>query len=247
MPENKESTGWIFAFATMVCAGMATLLASTYNGLREGIEANQAYDRQLNILTATGLYDPSEPKPRKEMEAVYRDRIEEMVLEVAADGAVSKTAMKPAELAAMRDPRQRAKYLEFYVAKDPAGAVKAYCMPISGKGLWSTLYGFLALQPDLDHVQGITFYKHGETPGLGAEVENPKWQAQWHGKEILADDGSLRSITVKKGTVDANMPVEKRHYVDGLSGATITSNGVTKFVASDLAKYEPWFKTLRKS
>ena len=69
-----------------------------------------------------------------------------------------------------------------------------YCIPISGYGLWSTLYGFLALEADLDTVRGITFYEHKETPGLGGEVDNPSWQAQWKGKKILDASGATSTV-----------------------------------------------------
>ena len=110
----------------------------------------------------------------------------------------------------------------------------AIILPVSGKGLWSTCYGYLALAGDKNTVKGIQFYRHGETPGLGGEIENANWTAMWKGKQILNDKGELVSVTVKKGKVDQSKPVEKKHFVDGLAGATITSNGVSKFVLRDL-------------
>ena len=107
-----------------------------------------------------------------------------------------------------------------------------YVLPISGKGLWSTLYGFLALEGDANTVRGITFYQHGETPGLGGEVDNPQWQAAWKGKTILDDKGGLVSVTVKKAKIDPSIPAEKHHYVDGLSGATITSTSSVSSVST---------------
>jgi Na+-transporting NADH:ubiquinone oxidoreductase subunit C len=122
------------------------------------------------------------------------------------------------------------------------GKIDTYILPVSGKGLWSTLYGYLALEADKNHVRGIQFYKHGETPGLGGEVENAEWTAGWKGKTILDEQGELVSITVKKGTVDESIPEQKKHYVDGLAGATITSNGVTKFVLNDLKTFATYLK-----
>ena len=131
--------------------------------------------------------------------------------------------------------------MPIYRRKSPSGETEAWCIPISGYGLWSTLYGFLALEPDLNTVKGITFYSHAETPGLGGEVDNPSWQAQWPGKQILDARGQLVGVSLKKGAVDESIPFEQAHQVDGLSGATITSNGVTNFVLSDLQRYEPYF------
>ena len=119
-------------------------------------------------------------------------------------------------------------------------------LPITCKGLWSTLRGYLALDADANHVRGITFYDQKETPGLGGEVENPRWTAQWIGKTIL-QDGKLVGVTVKKGVVDDSIPKEKAHYVDGLAGATITSNGVTIGVRNDLEAFESFLDKARSN
>ena len=104
------------------------------------------------------------------------------------------------------------------------GKLKILVLPIEGKGLWSTLYGYIALDADLNTVRGITFYEHGETPGLGGEVDNPSWKALWPGRTIHGEDGEI-AIRVVKGR--AGSVEDAPHEVDGLSGATLTSNGVT--------------------
>jgi Na+-transporting NADH:ubiquinone oxidoreductase subunit C len=98
---------------------------------------------------------------------------------------------------------------------------------VYGKGLWSTLYGFLSVEADKATVRGITFYKHAETPGLGGEVDNANWKQLWHGKQAFDSDGA-----VALGVIKGKAPAEDPHAVDGLSGATITSNGV-----DDMVKY----------
>ena len=113
-------------------------------------------------------------------------------------------------------------------------------VPVSGKGLWSTIYGYIALKADKKEVRGITFYKHGETPGLGGEVENPEWTAKWAGKLIRDADDILVGIEVKKGEVDPGNTREKNHCVDGLAGATITCNGVTAFIKKDLTTFDKY-------
>jgi Na+-transporting NADH:ubiquinone oxidoreductase subunit C len=108
-----------------------------------------------------------------------------------------------------------------------AGSVARLIIPVEGKGLWSTLYGFLALEKDVDTITGITFYQHGETPGLGGEVDNPKWKALWKGRKAFNADQEP-TIEVLKG--QAGSVQDAPHHVDGLSGATITSRGVTYLV-----------------
>ena len=101
-------------------------------------------------------------------------------------------------------------------------------MPIHGKGLWSTLYGFVSVSSDGNTIKGLGYYDHRETPGLGGEVDNPKWKASWNGKQINDNEGNLQ-IEVIKGKVDLARD-EALHQVDGLSGATITGRGVSHMV-----------------
>ena len=110
------------------------------------------------------------------------------------------------------------------------------------KGLWGTLYGYLALKSDLETIQGITFYQHKETPGLGGEVDNPRWKAQWDGVQLYDEDGEPAAMVFK-----GPAPSDNQFAVDGLSGATITSRGVTnlvRFWASEDG-YGPFLKKLQ--
>ena len=110
--------------------------------------------------------------------------------------------------------------------------------------MWSTLYGYLAVEPDGKTVKGITFYKHKETAGLGGEVEKPWFQNNFVGKQFIDDEGNLISIQVIKGKVSDDDP-QSYHKVDGISGATITGRGLNQFLKEDLKKYEPFFKKIR--
>ena len=122
-----------------------------------------------------------------------------------------------------------------YLIRGDDGQLERVVLPIYGRGLWSTLYGFVALNSDLRTVAGLTYYEHAETPGLGGEVDNPGWKAKWDGKQIWAEgskpsNASLRIGVAKGAPTDDNLP----YQVDGLSGATITSRGV-----DSMLKY--WF------
>ena len=133
-------------------------------------------------------------------------------------------------------------YLPAYKSLNP----EAFIIPISGKGLWSTLYGYFALENDLNTVMGITFYKHGETPGLGGEVEKKWFQNNFIGKKIFDQTGELVSIKVVKGKVnDIYSGQALNHGVDGISGATITSRGVSDFLKRDLLRYGQYMKNNR--
>ena len=114
------------------------------------------------------------------------------------------------------------------LTKDDNGELSKIILPIHGYGLWSTLYGFLALEPDVNTIAGLGFYEHAETPGLGGEVDNPKWKGIWPGKKLFDEDGEL-AISVIKGTVDSGA-AGAQHKVDGLAGATLTTNGLHNLV-----------------
>ena len=108
-------------------------------------------------------------------------------------------------------------------ASGDGGEVEKIILPIEGYGLWSTLYGFLALAADTTTIKGITYYEHGETPGLGREINNPRWQAQWRDKEIFDDSGAVR-IRVTKNATDPD------YDIDALSGATLSSRAALETI-----------------
>jgi len=127
---------------------------------------------------------------------------------------------------------------------DADGRPEQFVLPIEGLGMWGTMYGFLAIDNDANTVRGLTFYEQKETPGLGGEIANPKWQALWIGRKAYGEDW-IPQLSVIKG--QAGPPAQDPHHVDGLSGATITSNGVSRVVRFWLGDdgYAPYLKNLR--
>jgi Na+-transporting NADH:ubiquinone oxidoreductase subunit C len=240
---NLNSNGYVLAFATGMCVTVSAVLAFFATALKPAQKAAEEFDRQKNVMIAAGLCTADDTRTRPELEKLYQERVSEFVVDTKDGSVLADKSPKDVEelnkAAAKADKADGARYRVVATTKKD-GNVASYVLPISGKGLWSTLYGYLALEADKSTVRGITFYKHGETPGLGGEVENPQWTAQWQGKTVRDASGKLVSITVKKGKVDEDVPTEKRHFVDGLSGATITSNGVTKFVKQDLQAFDPY-------
>lgn len=121
------------------------------------------------------------------------------------------------------------------------GAVVKYAFPISGKGLWSTLYGYLALDADLETIAGISFYKHGETPGLGAEIEKDWFLSQFKGKKLYADGSPTGFEVSKPGMAQGDSSV------DGISGATLTGNGVEALINKAAALYSNYFNSIKEN
>lgn len=252
---NTSSNGYVLGFAVAVCVTISAMLAATATALGPAQAAAAEFDRQKNVMMAAGLLRAGELKPQAELEKLYQDRIKEVVVDTGdgkvLDGKVPADAdrMNKEGAAGAKDATAKkaaeTRYRVVAVAKGDDGK-STYVLPISGKGLWSTIYGYLALGEDAATVRGVTFYKHGETPGLGGECENPEWCAKWVGKSILDESAKLVGVIVKKGTVDPAIAEEKRHKVDGLSGATITCNGITRFVKSDLTAFEAYLASVRK-
>lgn len=237
---NLYTIGFII-FTSLVSA---LILSVSSDMLRERQERNIELDMKRNILSAVDLL--KEKKSDSETAVLYKDFIRSVV--VSSEGKIIEKSVSAEKIdfesELDKKPADR-KYPLFMSVKDKDGSVSSYCIPIVGKGLWSTLYGYLALESDLKTIKGITFYKHGETPGLGAEIENPSFQKNFTGKKILSGNGELVSVTVLKGKTRPNSPT-LIHEVDGISGATLTSDGVNKLLKNCLSIYEPYFKTIRK-
>jgi Na+-transporting NADH:ubiquinone oxidoreductase subunit C len=225
----------IVGVAVALCLVCSVLVSAAAIGLRSKQEANKQLEKQRNILQVAGLFDPD-----LSVDEIFTQRIEPRIVDLET-GAFSDdvdVATYDAKIAA-RDPEQskalppeediasikrKADYATIYLVKNADGEdYETVIIPVHGYGLWSTLYGFLALKPDGDEIVGLQFYEHAETPGLGGEVDNPNWRAKWPGKELFGENGDVAIEIVKSGAAGD-------YQVDGLAGATLTSNGVHNLV-----------------
>ncbi len=235
-----SDTTYTFVFAAVVCVVCSVSLAAVSQGLKRKQETNVALDIKKNILRAVGLADVVRRTESPEgVLALYEEKIEEFVVD--GEGAFVE-GEDPTEV----DPETTDGLYPLYVYKE-GGEVRAYAFPVVGQGLWSTLYGYFALGPDGKTVKGITFYKHGETPGLGAEIESEWFRDAFRGKSIWSESrDEVVPIRVVKGGVEGRFPEEKaRHLVDGISGATMTSRGVTEMLERWIRVYNPFFERVR--
>jgi Na+-transporting NADH:ubiquinone oxidoreductase subunit C len=253
----QHSTGYIIAFATAVCFVCALVVATSAVGLKERQEANLLVDRQKKVLGVAGLLREGESISNEEVQQLFAAEIVSRVVNLeTGDYSDEVDPSVYDQRAASKDPDKsypvpqndakirRIPKLALIYQVMSGGEVKLVILPVEGKGLWSTLYGYLALLPDTTTVEGITFYEHGETPGLGGEVDNPRWKKLWKGR-LAFDDKWEPAIRVKKGA--AGPPDTDPHQVDGLSGATITSRGVSSLVRFWLGDqgFGPYLEQLR--
>lgn len=254
MQRSASYTILFAAVVSLVCAVFVSVSAVT---LKTRQDENAFVDKQRNVLIAAGLAREGEVLTREEIQERFGP-IETVVVDLrsgeeltdvdpetfdqrqqASDPQTSRAAPdNPAGI--VRIPDQALVYR--LVNNDELGLV---ILPIEGKGLWSTLYGFIALDADLETIRGITFYEHKETPGLGGEVDNPRWKALWPGRRAFGEDDQPR-IEVIRGR--AGPPAEDPYRVDGLSGATITSRGVGRLVRFWLGDegFLPYLNVLRE-
>lgn len=242
----------ILAFACSAFVSMAAI------GLRPMQEQNRDNDMKKNILRAAGLYDPGKP-----VDTLFSS-IETRVIELSTGKFVPEDTVSPDsynqlkatlnENLSRKIPKNEdiaglgrlEKYsLVYLVRKD--GRINQIILPVRGQGLWSTMYGYLALDGDLETIRGISFYQHGETPGLGGEIENKRWQAGWEGKKMYGPEDKVR-LQVVKGEADT-VGKEGQYQIDGLSGATMTSEGVEnlmRFWFGDHG-FKPFLEQLKKT
>jgi Na+-transporting NADH:ubiquinone oxidoreductase subunit C len=223
--------------ALALCFACAVVVSASAVALKPLQVSNKALDMKKNILDVVGLLregeDIDEAFKQFETRIVDLDT-GECVDTIDAATFDQRKAAKDPELSVAIERKQdiagikrREKYAKVYLLKE-GDKVKAIILPVHGYGLWSTMYGFLALEGDGESVIGINFYDQAETPGLGGEVVNPKWRALWKGKKLYDESGEPR-LGLIKGNVDPSKPGAE-YQVDGLAGATLTSVGVTNLV-----------------
>lgn len=255
-PENKKT----FKVAVTLCLVCSVVVSSLAVGLKGIQEQNKEAFRQQSILTAAGLWEDG-ANPGE----LYKAKVAEVGIDLedfkpeegdltADKFDMAKSLRSPElsrELAQVDDVaglKKMEKYSVIYQIKDSDDKISTIVLPIRGRGLWSTLYGFIALDvkdiakgPEHVTVAGLTYYKHGETPGLGGEVDNKLWKAKWPGKLVFDEEWAVKAEVTKSPTTD--------YQVDGLSGATLTSNGVSNMLQFWLGEngFGPYLQNLTAS
>lgn len=237
---NTNSTRYTFIFAIIICAVSAVMISAFSEGLRQQRELNEELDVKKNILKAVALKDPLVPKMKaSDVLKVYENKIEEIVIDSQGNVAEGKS---PKELTA-----KDADLFPLYLYKED-GQVVAYAFPVTGPGLWSVLYGYLAIEADATTIRGITFYKHGETPGLGGEIEKEWFQNNFRGKKIysLKEQRLTPTVVVKGKAADLFSGEALDARVDGITAATLTGSGVTALMERWIKMYDVYLSKVRR-
>ncbi len=254
---KQHSNAYIIGFAAGVCLVCSIFVATSAVALKERQEQNKVLDRHKKVLTVAGLMEEGQEISPDEVHRLFKEKIKTRAINLETgefDDSIDVVTYDQRK--ATKDPTlsRRAPANNAGITRQPLTGViyermegddvALLILPIEGKGLWSTLYGFLALAPDTKTIEGLTFYEHGETPGLGGEIDNPRWKALWKNRLAFDDQGNPE-IEVIKGA--AGTPEEDPHRVDGLSGATLTGRGVSHLIQFWLSDdgYGPFLKIFR--
>jgi Na+-transporting NADH:ubiquinone oxidoreductase subunit C len=232
----RQSNSYILIYAavlTIVCGG---LLAFAAEGLKERQQFNVALEQKRNILATVMAIGEGQ-----DINSIYAERVEEFVIDF--EGNI-KEDVKPQDvnLAAEYKKAREQRLLPVYEIKDPSdpNKVQFVVLPVYGYGLWNDIWGFIALESDMNTIRGVKFDHKGETPGLGARIQSDEEvQNRYKGKSIYEGD-KLVSVTMMKG--EGNDYSNDKHKVDGMSGATLTAKGVNNMFSDYLASYENYLK-----
>ena len=251
MSSNNESIRKTVTVAMVLCLVCSVIVSASAVILRPEQAVNERANMQMNILQAAGLFDPQQSIPDQFQIVTTRlvnldtgefvngmdvDRYDQR--KASKDPSMNRVLSTDKDIASIK---RQAKIAKVYLVEN-GGQIDKIILPIHGYGLWSTLYGFMALEGDGNTIAGLGFYEHAETPGLGGEVDNPSWKKQWTGKRVYKD-GRV-AIRLVKGGADRT----DAYGVDALSGATITSRGVdnlVKFWLSDTG-FKPFLDNVRQ-
>ena len=232
MSSNKETFNGTLKFVLIICLVCAALVSISAIGLKPLQQANKLLDKQTKILEASGLIE----KAGTDIVGTYAKFVEAKMIDLNSGAIIEgntdmfdersdardvSKSIKPAN--DMAGISRRANNAVVYLVRDDQGVLDTIVLPIVGSGLWDLMYGFIGLAPDLNTVRSVVYSDLKETPGLGAEVLNPKWKALWPGKKMYNEQGEAAIQLVKGGAKQGDV-----NGVDALSGATLTSNGVTR-------------------
>ncbi|MDC0141782.1 Na(+)-translocating NADH-quinone reductase subunit C [Gammaproteobacteria bacterium] len=253
---NNDTIKKTLIVAVSLCLVCSALISFSAVELRDLQEANKTLDKQNKILSAAGLL-----KEGSDVSELFKSIDSKIVnLETGKfdfdinvldydEGSFSRNPETSIELSSDKDIallKRRENFQTVYLHYENED-LNAIILPVRGYGLWGTMKGYLALRPDFKTIIGLEFFDHKETPGLGGEIDNPKWKAIWKGKEVFSNSGEV-VISVIKGSVDKSSN-QSKYQVDGLSGATITSNGVTNLLSFWLGDmgYGPLIENIKSS
>ena len=232
---NRDSNAYTFLFAAVMVFVVASSLAFTATALKDKQNENVRKEKMQNILATIGV-----KTDREKAEELYKQYITQE-LALIADGSTDESvqAFKVELATETKKPIEQQRF-PLYVAE--MEQEKFYIVPLRGAGLWNAIWGYIALEEDMNTIKGVVYDHQGETAGLGAEITQAWFQDRFVGEKIFNAEGKLMGINVSKTNNDPTGLDKNDHEVDAISGATITGDGVTDMISERLTHYIAYFK-----
>ena len=245
----QQSNTYIIIFTAVMTVIVGGLLSLTSQGLAPAQKKSIELDTKTQILSSVMDREQLSKMKPDEILSMYNERIASLVVDI--NGQIIEKDEKGKDMVAeevsilknyKKDPSERQYPVFKYMNESDLNKVDAYIIPIYGAGLWNAIWGYVALESDLNTITGASFDHTGETPGLGARITSPEIQNRYVGKKILSDNGEIISVNMVKGEGNEGL---NEHQVDGMSGATITGRGVNDMLKAYLSHYESYFTTIK--
>ncbi|MDN3205127.1 NADH:ubiquinone reductase (Na(+)-transporting) subunit C [Algoriphagus sediminis] len=247
----QQSNAYIITFSVILTVVLGLLLSGTSQVLGPLQKEAEALDKKKQILGAVISGDEIAAMSPEEINSFYTSRIASVVVDINGeevsekDGAAVSAETVDIEKNYKLPAEDRLYPVFIFHAEGNDSDIESYIFPVFGAGLWDAISGYLALDTDMNTIGGITLSHVGETPGLGARITEPGVQARYQGKEIFNDSGELVSVAMQKG--EGKDYSDNPHMVDGMSGATITANGVNAMLENYLGAYKPFIESKKSS
>ncbi|NCT09883.1 MAG: Na(+)-translocating NADH-quinone reductase subunit C [Flavobacteriia bacterium] len=247
MSKKTDNNLYTLVFAVIMVLVVGSVLAFFASSLKPNIDENKRVEKQQNILYALGVNDNDESNANFISSAVAGKKFEKYIKKQIVIQGDNITEDANAYLIDVKQQQTFAKEgkerkLPLFVGEKDGKIL--YVAPIYGKGLWDAIWGYVAMDENMI-IQGAYFDHKGETPGLGANIKQRFFMDDFHGEHLLTDEGEFKGVTVAKGNNDPKNERKSDYKVDAIAGATITGNGVSAMIKSDLQLYVPYFKSLK--
>ncbi|MBR9860934.1 NADH:ubiquinone reductase (Na(+)-transporting) subunit C [bacterium] len=244
---DKNSGGYIFGYAVLLTIILGSVLAFTSESLKEKQAAEREFERKKFILAAAlgrANVDAMVAENRQDVEALYDNRVKNFVVNANGEKQEGMTAKSVNVSKEFKKPAEERVLPVYTVSKENSEEVEYFVLPVYGNGLWDNIWGYVSLQSDLNTVQGVIFDHKGETPGLGARITEAEVQNRYEGKKIYEGD-DLVSVQMQKG--EGADYSSAPHKVNGMTGATITGNGLNDMMLDYMKLYESYFKNFKQN
>ncbi len=235
---HKDSNKATFLFSSVMVIVIAIMLSVAAIVLGPYQARNTRIEKMENILSSVGINSTSDDAEKSFSKFITGQIVLNTKGEPVTGGTAAFDIDLKKELDKAKTGNQDKELFPLFVCEKENKTF--YIIPVRGKGLWGPIWGFIALEEDMNTVNGVSFGHKSETPGLGAEIETGRFQEKFKGKKILDNEGNFVSVKVIKGSTGSTNP----HGVDAVSGATITSDGVSEMLQRTLSNYIPYFKRI---